>query len=111
VVGEGERRTIRKMSSRSDTADCNVIAPVKPATMSALPPKADRDRHGCDVRFVPKADIERLICRLTSEIGRDHFRCARRTVTKDIVSPHRAANSLQRKLADRFDRYCFIYGQ
>ena len=26
--------------------------------MSALPPKAEMDRHGCDVRFVPKADIE-----------------------------------------------------
>ena len=25
--------------------------------MSALPPKADMDRHGRDVRFVPKADI------------------------------------------------------
>jgi hypothetical protein len=25
--------------------------------MSALPPKADMDRHACDVRFVPKADI------------------------------------------------------
>jgi hypothetical protein len=26
-------------------------------TMSALPPKADIDQHGSDVRFVPKADI------------------------------------------------------
>src|SRR5215472_6325185 len=26
-------------------------------TMSALPPKADMDQHGRDVRFVPKADI------------------------------------------------------
>jgi hypothetical protein len=25
--------------------------------MSALPPKADMDPQGCDVRFVPKADI------------------------------------------------------
>jgi len=25
--------------------------------MSALPPKADMDQPGCDVRFVPKADI------------------------------------------------------
>src|SRR5262249_48084263 len=25
--------------------------------MSALPPKADMDQRGCDVRFVPKADI------------------------------------------------------
>jgi len=25
--------------------------------MSALPPKTDMDQHGCDVRFVPKADI------------------------------------------------------
>src|SRR5262249_5493299 len=25
--------------------------------MSALPPKADMDQHGCDVCFVPKADI------------------------------------------------------
>src|SRR5262249_16789240 len=25
--------------------------------MSALPPKADMDHHGRDVRFVPKADI------------------------------------------------------
>ena len=27
--------------------------------MSALPPKADMDHDGCDVRFVPKADIRR----------------------------------------------------
>ena len=26
--------------------------------MSALPPKADMDQHDCNVRFVPKADIE-----------------------------------------------------
>src|SRR6516225_4780093 len=25
--------------------------------MSALPPKADMDRRGCDVRFVPKAEV------------------------------------------------------
>src|SRR5262249_20420484 len=30
------------------------------AAMSALPPKADIDQHGHDVRFVPKADIEPL---------------------------------------------------
>src|SRR5262249_44481583 len=28
--------------------------------MSALPPKADMDQSGCDVRFVPKADIDGL---------------------------------------------------
>jgi hypothetical protein len=28
--------------------------------MSALPPIADMDLHGCDVRFVPKADIGAL---------------------------------------------------
>jgi len=27
--------------------------------MSALPPKADIDQHGRDVRYVPKADIQR----------------------------------------------------
>ena len=27
--------------------------------MSALPPKADMVEHGCDVRFVPKADTPR----------------------------------------------------
>jgi hypothetical protein len=27
--------------------------------MSALPPKADMDRHRSDVRFVPKADMHR----------------------------------------------------
>ena len=27
--------------------------------MSALPPKADMDQQGCDVCFVPKADIVR----------------------------------------------------
>ena len=32
--------------------------------MSALPPKADMDRQGCDVRFVPKADIRVLALRL-----------------------------------------------
>ena len=25
--------------------------------MSALPPKVDMEQQGCDVRFVPKADI------------------------------------------------------
>src|SRR5215472_14608161 len=29
----------------------------KARLMSALPPKADMDQHGRDVRFVPKADI------------------------------------------------------
>ena len=29
--------------------------------MSALPPKADMDEWGCDVRFVPKADIHSLL--------------------------------------------------
>ena len=28
--------------------------------MSALPPKADMDWHGRDVRFVPEADIHQL---------------------------------------------------
>jgi hypothetical protein len=28
--------------------------------MSALPPKADMDQSGCDVRFVPKADVASL---------------------------------------------------
>jgi hypothetical protein len=34
-------------------------ASMKPP-MSALPPKADMAQHDCDVRFVPKADIETL---------------------------------------------------
>jgi hypothetical protein len=29
--------------------------------MSALPPKPDMVQHGCDVRFVPRADISQLI--------------------------------------------------
>src|SRR6516165_8439786 len=29
--------------------------------MSALPPKADIDQHGRDVRFAPKADMDHLI--------------------------------------------------
>ena len=29
--------------------------------MSALPPKADVDRHRCDVRFVPKADFPLIL--------------------------------------------------
>jgi hypothetical protein len=36
----GQKRTLRRL---------------KP--MSALPPKADMDQHGCDVRFVPIADM------------------------------------------------------
>ena len=32
--------------------------------MSALPPKADIETQSRDVRFVPKADIERLALRL-----------------------------------------------
>ncbi len=40
--------------------------------MSALPPKADMAQSGCDVRFVPKADIGRHVAStfLTSEQGR-----------------------------------------
>jgi hypothetical protein len=34
--------------------------------MSALPPKADMDQHGRDVRFVPKADIPVLFDHLVS---------------------------------------------
>src|SRR5215469_4297470 len=34
--------------------------------MSALPPKADMDQSGCDVHFVPKADIKRNCLRLIS---------------------------------------------
>ena len=34
--------------------------------MSALPPKADIDHHGRDVRFVPKADIPVLFDHLVS---------------------------------------------
>src|SRR5262249_9354453 len=30
--------------------------------MSALPPKADMDQHGRNVRLVPKADIDKLNC-------------------------------------------------
>jgi hypothetical protein len=49
-------------------------------TMSALPPKADMDQQGCDVRFVPKAVVSRCSkrrcysttssARPSSEIGR-----------------------------------------
>jgi hypothetical protein len=42
--------------------------------MSALPPKADITRHDCDVRFVPKADIQRrggiLVPLATADISR-----------------------------------------
>ena len=34
--------------------------------MSALPPKADMDQSGCDVRFVPKADILQCVKKLDS---------------------------------------------
>jgi hypothetical protein len=34
--------------------------------MSAIPPKAERDHFGCDVRFVPKADIPWLFDYLVS---------------------------------------------
>jgi hypothetical protein len=42
--------------------------------MSALPPKADIDQDGCNVRFVPKADIDisitsSVIRRETSMLG------------------------------------------
>ena len=39
--------------------------------MSALPPKADMDRRGCDVRFVPKADLQGFATyvRLNSDYG------------------------------------------
>jgi hypothetical protein len=37
--------------------NCRVFG-IKPA-VSVAPPKTDMDRRGCDVRFVPKADIIR----------------------------------------------------
>ena len=39
--------------------------------ISALPPKADMDRRGCDVRFVPKADLQEFATyvRLNSDYG------------------------------------------
>ena len=40
--------------------------------MSALPPKADMDWHGHDVRFVPKADILPLIRRSDRILGLGH---------------------------------------
>ena len=36
--------------------------------MSALPPKADMDQHGRDVRFVPKADIMQCSSRTGSRV-------------------------------------------
>jgi hypothetical protein len=33
----------------------------KARLMSALPPKADMDQPGCDVRFVPIADIQAVV--------------------------------------------------
>jgi hypothetical protein len=46
--------------------------------MSALPPKADMDQSGCDVRFVPKADIG-VVGKLTATASRAlwYLRCAR----------------------------------
>jgi hypothetical protein len=42
--------------------------------MSAIPPKADIDEVGRDVRFVPKADIHRLIrSQIVSAAGEDQW--------------------------------------
>src|SRR6516225_3199858 len=45
----------RTVSMRELTLTRDQLSPRTP--MSALPPKADMDQSGCDVRFVPKADI------------------------------------------------------
>ena len=68
--------------------------------MSALPPKADIVQHGDNIRFVPKADIHRLIrsprrrvrhCRLGLSILRlkvsafgEHERC-RHVIAHELV--------------------------
>jgi hypothetical protein len=44
-----------------------LIAREQLGTMSALPPKADIVQHGGNVRFVPKADISRLLDHLVGE--------------------------------------------
>ena len=57
--------------------------------MSALPPKADTDQHGCDVRFVPKADI-------TQRAGR--YSITLREVAGVLAkAPKKAGGSVQEK--------------
>jgi hypothetical protein len=41
--------------------------------MSALPPKADMDQRGWDVRFVPKADIMQRSKKARVEVLQDTF--------------------------------------
>jgi hypothetical protein len=64
--------------------------------MSALPPKADIVRHGGNVRFVPEADIIRLIRSLHR---RDRSRCRLLpqcvAVTKSCITRERATRALR----------------
>jgi hypothetical protein len=51
------------------------------AAMSALPPKADMDQSGFDVRFVPKADISGPA---SSELGRGNYDRLKSRCNRDV---------------------------
>jgi hypothetical protein len=55
---------------RHSKIECRMSALGRRSSLSALPPKADIVRHGCNVRFVPKADIAKLSERLREAVIR-----------------------------------------
>src|SRR5262245_61105175 len=67
--------------------------------MSALPPKADMCGAVAHVCFGPKADMEPFHPALTCGLSVEH-----------VVSRQRAANALERKIADWFNRYVLLDG-
>jgi hypothetical protein len=66
--------------------------------MSALPPKADMCGAARDVCFGPKADMEPF-CRRA-------LICS--SIAYHVVSHHRAADALKRKIADCLNRYVLL---
>src|SRR5215831_12879808 len=59
LVGRGVVRHSKPNRPMSGLGQKRTFTNLRP--MSALPPKADMDQSGCDVRYVSKADIAPLI--------------------------------------------------
>ena len=73
--------------------------------MSALPPKADMDQHGRDVRFVPKADIQSVRFRhIRSRKSKLHLRLIATYRTGLAGLPQSIASGSLRSIHTRLPR-------
>ena len=73
--------------------------------MSTLPPKADIDQHGLDVRFVPKADIcsaSQNVARLRRQLEKEPDEFTRSRLLK-LLLLEAEKSRLTRQHLDRID--------